>query len=386
MSDSSRVQLFGLKESSWGVTPASALQALRFTSESLNYNIANVASEEIRDDRQQTDLIQTSQEAGGGFNLELSYGSFDEYLAAALFSAGWSTLVAVAGTDISAASADNSFNSTTTDFTTENINVGQWLKVGGFTDPANNGYAKVVSVAATKVVVSGLTLVTEAAGDSVTMAGSMIRNSTTMSSFTLEKKFSDITQFISYTGMVPATMVLNIAAQAVMTGAFSFLGKNSAIAQTTVGTGAPTDANANEVMNSGNHIGSVREAGTEVTSAYIQSLGINVDNNLRGKPAIGVVGNAGISAGTINVSGEMAVYFEDEQFYEKYVNGTASSVDFRVTDPNGNTYIVTLPRIKFTTGEVVSGGNNQDVLVNAGYQALRDATTDCTIQIDRIAA
>ena len=79
MADTNRVQLKYIEETTWGTTPGTpTMTEIRMTSESLSYNIANIVSNEIRSDRQTTDLIQTGAEAAGGFNGELSYGSYDD--------------------------------------------------------------------------------------------------------------------------------------------------------------------------------------------------------------------------------------------------------------------------------------------------------------------
>lgn len=57
---------------------------LRYTGETLNFNIENTQSSEIRPDRVQADLVQTSASGGGDANVELSYGSYDDFLEAAL--------------------------------------------------------------------------------------------------------------------------------------------------------------------------------------------------------------------------------------------------------------------------------------------------------------
>lgn len=92
---------------------------------------------------------------------------------------------AFTGADISASSADNSYNSTSTDFTTRGLVVGQLLRIGGFTNAANNGFGRIVSIAANKLVMNdNLELVDEAAGLTITMTterfwkGLTIRNCT----------------------------------------------------------------------------------------------------------------------------------------------------------------------------------------------------------------
>jgi hypothetical protein len=62
---------------------------LRFTGESLNFNIENTKTGEIRPDRTETDLIQTSAAGGGDINVELSFLTFQDWLEAVLCS-DWS--------------------------------------------------------------------------------------------------------------------------------------------------------------------------------------------------------------------------------------------------------------------------------------------------------
>lgn len=59
-------------------------QELRMTGESLKFNITTETSQEIRADRQVSDLIQTGADASGDVNFELSAGTYDELMAAAL--------------------------------------------------------------------------------------------------------------------------------------------------------------------------------------------------------------------------------------------------------------------------------------------------------------
>lgn len=88
MSSADLVALRAVKEATLGVTPVNpALKQVRFTGESLNYNIENITSNEIRPDRTQTDLVQVSAQAAGDINFELSYGSFKDFIAGVLCSA-----------------------------------------------------------------------------------------------------------------------------------------------------------------------------------------------------------------------------------------------------------------------------------------------------------
>lgn len=389
MADSSRAQLSYLVESTWGVTPAAALTQMRFTAETLGFQIQNVSSREVRADRQVADLIQTGAEASGSVEVELSYGAHDALLASALFSA-WGPPVAIAvADDIAASAAGAAFTSTATDFTAAGIGVGQWLRVSGFaaSGAANDGYYRVTAVAAGSLGVSPAPAVDEAAtGLTVAVAGTMLRNGVAETSFTLEKQFSDVGQMIAFTGMVPGSLGLDIRTGAVITASVAFSGRAATIGTASVGTGAPAAAASNPVMNAVGHVGEVREDGVKLPDAALRELSVRLDNGLRGIQAVGSLGNVDIGAGRCTVQGRVSVYFADGALYAKYLAGTPTSLSFRITDSDGNGYVVTLPRVKLTHGNIVAGGNDQDVLADFDLQALRDPVTGCTLQIDRFAA
>jgi hypothetical protein len=93
----------------------------------------------------------------------------------------WTTLGAdIAAPDISAAAADKSFNSTTTDYVAEGVAVGQRITTSGFANPANNGTWTVTTVSVSKITVSESGIVDEAAGASVAIvaAGESLSAST----------------------------------------------------------------------------------------------------------------------------------------------------------------------------------------------------------------
>ena len=97
MSDSSSTQLFYRPENQWGedptlASPLAPLRELRFTNESLNYAAQTVVSEEIRSDRQVSDIIRTGIESGGDVGIELSFGAFDDLFEGMLYN-DWTCLL-----------------------------------------------------------------------------------------------------------------------------------------------------------------------------------------------------------------------------------------------------------------------------------------------------
>lgn len=167
MTDSNLVRLAYVEESTWGVTPATPnMRNLRYTGESLNFEIETIESSEILTDRQVTDLIQTNARDVGSYNFELSYLEHDETIAAAF----WSTWSNNPQKDNAVLGADTEITDAGTVADTYAVNaggasfvVGMLVRASGFTNSANNKVFRVSSNSATTVVGTSLGLVAEAA-------------------------------------------------------------------------------------------------------------------------------------------------------------------------------------------------------------------------------
>lgn len=387
LASSNRVGLRFIPEVTFGDIPATpAFNELRYTGESLNYNITNVTSDEIRSDRMTSDLVQVSGDASGDVNVEVSYDAYDLLLEASL-AGTWSAVLAVSEIDISAATADDSFNTVAGDFLADGIVVGKWFEVRGFTDDTINGYYRAVSVTSAKVVVTPAISAIETAGNTITMGGSMLRNGTVLRSFSVQKELQDITppSFFIYNGVRMGQLQLNFETGSILTGVFSMMGLGAAV--NTVGEASQTEVAAptNEVMNSVSNLLQIEIDGV-ISTAFFNTLSLSVNNNLRPQDAIGNLPHVGIALSRLEITGDTEIYFQDNVEYNKYLNATAFSISFRVEDNAGNAYIFTLPRCKYETGEVVAGGLDQDVFQRSTIRAIRDATTDSMIQIDKFAA
>lgn len=384
MSDSDRMQLAAVRETTFGeLVTVSDLQILRHTGESLRQETNTVSSSEIRDDRQVSDVIRTNLNAAGDINLEVSYGAYDDFLEAGLMSAAWSTPVTIGPiTTLSTSDVDNSINDSGDGLAT--IVANQWVKVSGFTTEANNGYFKVVSVASGKIVVSGGTLVTEVAGDSVTIAmGAQVVNGTTGVSYNIEKQFADLSnEFAILTGMTIDTFSLDIASDQILTGSFGFLGKQEVSAASSSGTGY-TAATTDDVMNAVDDVTSILE---NQASFDTVSMSLQLQNNLRSRLQVGSLGAISIGNGTVDLTGTLQAYFESKTTMDKYRNMTATSLTIAIEDGDGNGYVIDMPRVKFTSGQQVAGGQSQDIIADLGFTAYMHATEEVTIRIARFPA
>ena len=226
---------------------------------------------------------------------------------------------------------------------------------------------------------------TEAAGPNVDINGSNLRNGTVPKSFTLQKHFSDVSEYVAFTGMRVASLNLTVDTGALITGAFSFQGKSASASGTSAGSGSPTAAPTHPVLNAIDNIeGLVVGDGSQAFS--ISSHNFTLDNTLRSQKAQGTLGSVGIGLGTLNVTGALTAYFENRSLYEQYLGFGTSSFAYRVIDAAGNAYIVTFPALKFTDGNPVAGGRDQDILAEMSWTAYRHPTLGFTAQIDRFPA
>jgi hypothetical protein len=372
-----------------GVTPTTpALTKMNVVSSSIDAQISTTVSNQISATGDEADIIQTEGSTSGDIAIEWQYAAYDDFIASAVRNT-WSTAVSVTGTDISAAATDNSINSVGAAFSTTNILPGHWVVAEGFTggNIANNGVPmRVVSVTTSKIVVSGVTLVDDAAGESITVKGKSIRNGTTRKSFTIEKEFPDLaTTFVSHKGMVANTMNISAAVGSIVTGSFGFNGMTTTYAATTVGTGTEIAAVSNEVFSPVSSIGTIYENGTALAGTCIRSINLTTTSNTRNNQCLGSMYPSAINLGTINVSGTLEIYFNSTTLLDKFINATATSLAFWFDDAAGNHFVVDMPQVKFTTGSVSGISKNSDCMVSLGFTAVRDSVEGFTIQISSIA-
>lgn len=379
-----RVALRRVAESQLGTTPSTpTFKPIRYTSESLNYNLSNIVSEEIRDDRQTTDLIQVQSDASGDVNFELSYEAYEDFLEAVMAST-FSADLAISSSGISAEETGNHLLSSGL-FT--NVQVGQWIKVDGFTASANNGYHLVtVKTSASDIQVAS-TLTDESAGNTITINGSILRNGTTVKSFSLQKYLADATTptWINYFGALVNSLSLNVQTGQIVTGVFNMMALGATVATSAIAGQTVSAASAKDVMNAVGNVVGITFDGVPST-LYFQSLTAQITNNIRAQDAVGSLPHVGLVHGRFEVTGGLALYFENPTMYQKYLAATAFSISFRFQDADGNAYVATMPKVKFETAPLNAGGRDQDMLLNATYRALYDPVTGCTMQFDRFAA
>jgi len=512
MSDTNRVKVAFVKESTYGEqVTTDKLQVLRITGESLKQDSSIIPSEEIRDDRQISNVVRTTLGASGAINFELSHQTFDDLIAAAVQSvnvraqgtltmdtnpttttdtitigsvtyrfmdtmaqandvkigatladtqaslvatingagvagtdyyagtttphpevkaadfdvsencvmtarkagvdgnsiattetftagtnvfdaatlgtttagAGWTATVTVTGTTISVAESDDSFNDSGAGF--GSISDNDWIYASGFTNAANNGWFKVVTATASKLIVAnGSSLVDEASGSSRTIKKlPSIVNGVQLDTFNLEKTYADLSNILNlYSGMAVNTMSLDVPVDGIITGSFEFMGTREQSLSSSGGAGYDA-ATTTTPMATVNDFDNLFENNADQA---IINFSMSLTNDLRQRLEAGTLGPSSIGVGSISITGSISAYLVNHTLIDKFLNYTASSLAIALKDEDGNGYVIDLPAIRFTDGQRVAGGRNDDVIAAMEFQAFMDATEEITIKVARLDA
>lgn len=230
-----------------------------------------------------------------------------------------------------------------------------------------------------------------AAGASATVKGSHLKNSVGETEiqqryFSIETAFQDVSQFLEQDGMVAGTFSLEVATGAIVTGTIGFEGRETSLVQATVLGNAANrtvlDAQPGEVVNATTDVGDITKDGSPLL-ACIQSISISGEAGLRMQNCVGSKFPRGIGTGRFNLTGSMTVYFENEELFTDFIDHDTISLEFSITDAEGQAYYFAIPAMKISQDEIAPGGIDQDVFENIEFTAFRDSTTDTMFQIDR---
>lgn len=386
LASTSRVQLRYVRELIFGLTPGlpSVTRELRFTGESLNFNLSKEVSQEINADRASSSQVAVGAEASGSINAELSYAEYDELFSGTLQNVwelygtngvGTAFTAAVTATTITASAALTGSSAFT------NLKPGQWFTLGGFAQGSAN-FRKLFrvskTVAPTTTVITldpGTPAAIVASQAGVTVRTSRLSNGVIQPSYSIERESGDTGEFFNYRGMTPSSMTLNLASGSLTTLEFAFMGKDVIVKDTTShlpGTAAPS--RAYDIMSgvSGTSC-ELWVKGAPLTGTYINSIDVSYDNSLRQQTALCVLGAVGIGNGTIVATITAEIYFSSGRaFFQEMVDNDNFEVAFTAFDAVGNGYVFTLPKANVASYTVNAGSRDADLMVSIEVTGLLD--------------
>ena len=379
-----RTSQYYVEEVDCGVTPPTpAWQPLRYTAGVPQLTKDSVQSQELDGSREVADIRLGQNQAAAEFAIELSYGSYDDWLEAAL-GGTWAAGTTESGIDLTMDDVAKTITRVAGDFTT-NISVGDFVKWPDFTNAENQGPFYVTSVSPLVVTIANASdLVAENVASGEYTTGDKLEVGTARKTFSILTHFEDaangLGEYHITRGVEMAAYAFNVAVNAIVTGTFSTIGRsyepNIALP---AGSTFPTVPKTQPYAGVD---GRIIEAG--VTLAYVTTSDNNLDNEAAAQFEIGSDNISFIEQGRANSTLSLATFFESSTLLSKFINGTESSVIISLDGPDG-LLSFSYPRVVYTSGAPdVSGPGSITATVDA--QALGGTSGESSIVIQRIAA
>jgi hypothetical protein len=285
--------------------------------------------------------------------------------------------------------------STTLNFTTLGLIVGQVLKIGAtaaitqFNTVPNNAFVRITAIAANAITLDNLPIgwaIDSGVGKTIRVwFGDTIKNGVTTSSLTIERGFmaQAVPNYIVNRGMVVNTMQINASSKQKITGSATFSGLSGGISTTSLDV-APDPATTWPVIGANAGTQRITEAGATIQgSNWFRSLELTINNNLRMLESVGDLSPVDIQPGEATITGRAEAYFSSAALVQKFYTGTATSV-LMVSARQNKAIAFQIPRMTYRSGGNPSASaKNTDVTVNFDFTASFDTLTGAHITADR---
>lgn len=385
--DSSQHSLAYVKESTFGTTPSSpTLTPFRQTGTSGGLEKTLLESQETNASRDVKYIRHGNKQVGLEVPFELSYGSQDDMLASCLGDT-WSTEIdsGAISIDVAPSSGNATFTRASGSFVSDGFAQYDVITVSGYSDAGGNGrflVTNVVALVITATPIEGQTVPTESGGgDEQIIKSPTIVNSTAQDSYTFQRYFADVGDYVVLTGLSVDTLSLDIGLDAMVTGSVSLMGKNISTATSAISSSTTSAETTTEAFDS--YTGEIYENGS--TGMCASALSVTMGNSLSRNFCVFSDTANSMSYGKFRASGSIVPDFEDLTYYDKFINETGTSISFTMTDPDGNSYWVYYPDVKYNSGNPDTQSEGK-VPLSLEWTAERSSTANCTAMIQRIDA
>ena len=386
--DSNDAEISYGKEAVYKTKPAVPFQKIRTTGESLSGSKSRARPSEMNPTGEVSAAVTQSETAGGGINFALSFGTYDD-LIAGLLNADWQAPQSINGiaADITLTSGTNVLSSTTAN-KFQNLSVGQWIRLAGFTNPANNGVFRVAAKASAMSLTLNpgtLPFVTETpATTNAKIRASTIINGSIFQSFWLHKKLAAALRF-DYPGSYMSAGSISGGVGQFLNGSLTAMSASEEPATADASTGAALEAPAGRVHDAVGGFGGVFLNGVPI-DAIAERFAVNL--NMTGAAqqyGMGSSKAAGQTKGLLEATGSLAAYFATFTLYQRFKSEALGELSFMTSDADGNTYVITLLNGGLMNPKINAGGPSTPVMATFDLEG-NPRPGGGTVRIDRLPA
>lgn len=199
-------------------------------------------------------------------------------------------------------------------------------------------------------------------------------------SFTFERGFTDIEQYVRYRGCYLNKFSLSIKPNAMITASFEIIGLSGETADVPL---AATPAPSLTHRQYDSFCGELRRSGELM--AVVTGIDLSLDNGINPQFVIFQRDAPFVSWGKSNVTGTMTAFFQSAALIQEFLDETPVTLQFTLGAPGDNQYVFTLPKIRYTGAE-----NNMDadgpLSISMPFSAALDPSTGTNLIIRRVKA
>jgi len=328
-------------ETIYGVVPAAtAAQAMRRVTSSLDLTKDTYQSNEIRPDFQVGDMRHGLRKVGGSINGELSAKTWSDFIAAALkqdFVAG--VVVASASITIGGTAGAWTLTRAAGSWLTDGVKVGDVVRLtAGAFNAANSGkniqVTAVTATVLTGIVLNASALVAQGPIASATLSvfgkkALVPQTGHTDKSFSIEHWFPDVPASEVYSGCKVSKISINLPASGMATITVELTGKDVVGAAAQYFT-TPTSVTVTGTMAAVNGVVKVGTA----TGGTITSASLEISCEQSNEPGIGSNVADQVATGRVIVTGQITAKFDSTALRDAFYNETEVSAYLAFTSDN----------------------------------------------------
>jgi Phage tail tube protein len=370
---SSQIALAFVEETTWGSTPSSpSMLELRAISEALDFQKGDLKTEELKTHRMIENIVEGSHAVEGA--IEAEFGNYlDKWLEAALYGRFTSSVLKLGQTLVQ--------------FTVERRlqSIGQAMRYTGVRPNGLRFVLEPEKIARITFPCMGKTMTTAINGLGGP-SGWLVNNGAGYAAGADEIAIDTGTtnpaagdQFVIYQAgsavLMRSDQIYTVSAYAAPDLTFSppldvALLDNDILhffkPAAAVSTDDPMDAFS----------GALSEGGSSI--AIVTGIDLAVAQGQEAAKVIGSNQAQGLIPGGVAITGTLKLYVENMALYDKFVNGTYSTLQFAVENPGGDVYTWLLPRIKYRGAKInkVTGGS--PVIQEMPFEAAYDSAVEDT--------
>ncbi len=364
-----------VKEVTRDITPGSpTMKELRTTSRNINPVKGGLQSNERRSNRQVQDFRHGFQQVNGSLVFELGMSDYDDMIEGAMGSAPVAG-VTTGTTSLAAVNGSSQFTRAAGSFVTDGFKQGDWITTTAMSQTTT--YFMITAVTATALTVTPAPADhTAAAAEAIAVQGRTFDIGSTLTTFTFERRFTDITQFQPFRGCAINSMSVSVQPEQIVTTTLDILGMSFGKLNG-VSLGAPSAATYTSPFSAFD--GGLFVNGQEI--AVVTGIDFNLQNGRALQPVVGRTTSPDVFEGTATITGTVNFLLQDATVIGYFEDETEIDLALRLDELGdaADFHALYLPRIKLNAGDM-DPPQEGPIVATAPFQALYDATNDTTLR------